>query len=168
MLPQVQRIADPYGIAVHSSGGFDSLTAKHDLAVTLGQWPQVEVLHIGDHDPSGVHLFTSMAEDVRAIAGDLGLDADIRFSRLAVTPAQIAELPCRPRRRNRPTGDHSKARRCNARRSRQTCWPRSSGARSSNGLIRVHMPGFSTQSGKYKLASSQRLATLLDNMGGAS
>ncbi len=32
MLPQVQRIADPYGIAVHSSGGFDSLTAKHDLA----------------------------------------------------------------------------------------------------------------------------------------
>ena len=66
MLPQVQRIADPYGIAVHSSGGFDSLTAKHDLAVTLGQWRHVEVLHIGDHDPSGVHLFTSMAEDVRA------------------------------------------------------------------------------------------------------
>ena len=92
MLPQVQRIADPYGIAVHSSGGFDSLTAKHDLAVTLGQWSDVEVLHIGDHDPSGVHLFTSMAEDVRTIARDLGLDADIRFSRLAVTPAQITEL----------------------------------------------------------------------------
>jgi len=92
MLPQVQRIADPYGIAVHSSGGFDSLTAKHDLAVTLGQWPDVEVMHIGDHDPSGVHLFTSMAEDVRSIAADLGFHADIRFSRLAVTPAQIAEL----------------------------------------------------------------------------
>jgi hypothetical protein len=92
MLPQVQRIADPYGIAVHSSGGFDSLTAKHDLAVTLGRWPRVEVLHIGDHDPSGVHLFTSMAEDVRIIARDLDLDADIRFSRLAVTPAQITDL----------------------------------------------------------------------------
>ena len=54
MLPQVQRIADPFGIAVHSSGGFDSLTAKYELAHALGQWPRVEVLHIGDHDPSGV------------------------------------------------------------------------------------------------------------------
>jgi hypothetical protein len=92
MLPQVQRIADPFGIAVHSSGGFDSLTAKHDLAAQLGQWPRVEVLHIGDHDPSGVHLFSSMEEDVQAIARDLGLDADIRFSRLAVVPAQIVSL----------------------------------------------------------------------------
>jgi hypothetical protein len=92
MLPQIERIADPFGIAVHSSGGFDSLTAKHDMAVRLGQWPHIEVLHIGDHDPSGVHLFTSMAEDVRAIADDLGLHTDIRFSRLAVTPEQIAAL----------------------------------------------------------------------------
>jgi hypothetical protein len=92
MLPQVQRIADPFGIAVHSSGGFDSVTAKHSLAASLGQWPRVEVLHIGDHDPSGVHLFTSMAEDVRTIAHDLGLRGDVRFSRLAVTPAQISDL----------------------------------------------------------------------------
>ena len=92
MLPQVQRIADPFGIAVHSSGGFDSLTAKHDLAQSLGQWPDVEVLHIGDHDPSGVHLFSSMAGDVSEIASDLGLDANIQFSRLAVVPAQITEL----------------------------------------------------------------------------
>jgi hypothetical protein len=110
MLPQVQRIANVYGIAVHSSGGFDSLTAKYDLAVTLGQWPHVEVLHIGDHDPSGVHLFTSMAEDVRSIVRDLELDADIRFSRLAVTPAQIAELllptaPAKPTDRRSFSGE---------------------------------------------------------------
>src|SRR4051812_3531477 len=92
MVPQVQRVADPYGIAVHSSGGFDSLTAKRDLAVQLGGWRHVEVLHIGDHDPSGVHLFSSMAEDIQAIAEDLELDTDSRFSRLAVTPAQITEL----------------------------------------------------------------------------
>jgi hypothetical protein len=77
---------------VHSSGGFDSVTAKHTLAASLGQWPHVEVLHIGDHDPSGVHLFSSMAEDVRTIAHDLGLQGQIRFSRLAVTPAQISDL----------------------------------------------------------------------------
>jgi hypothetical protein len=50
------------------------------------------VLHIGDHDPSGVHLFSSMAQDVQAIARDLGLRGQIEFSRLAVTPAQITEL----------------------------------------------------------------------------
>jgi hypothetical protein len=92
MIPQVQRIANPFGIAVHSSGGFDSLTAKHNLAKSLGQWPKVEVLHIGDHDPSGVHLFSAVSEDVRAIARDLGLVGLIRFSRLAVTPAQITTL----------------------------------------------------------------------------
>jgi hypothetical protein len=110
MLPQIQRIADPYGIAVHSSGGFDSLTAKHDLAKRLGAWPRVELLHIGDHDPSGVHLFSSMAEDVRAIARDLGMHGDIQFSRLAVTPAQIAELglpttPPKPTDRRAFTGE---------------------------------------------------------------
>jgi hypothetical protein len=92
MLPQIERVAEPFGVAVHSSGGFDSLTAKRNLAIRLGRWRNVEVLHIGDHDPSGVHLFLSMAEDVQAIIGDLHLSADIRFSRLAVTPAQIAEL----------------------------------------------------------------------------
>ncbi len=92
MVPQIQRIADPFGIAVHSSGGFDSLTAKRDLAELLGEWPSVEVLHIGDHDPSGVHLYLSMAEDVEEIADDLGLETDIEFSRLAVTPAQVRAL----------------------------------------------------------------------------
>jgi hypothetical protein len=92
MLPQVQRIVDPFGIAVHSSGGFDSVTAKYDLAASLGQWSRVEVLHMGDHDPSGVHLFSSMSEDIRAFARDLGLPGRIQFSRLAVTPGQIMAL----------------------------------------------------------------------------
>jgi hypothetical protein len=38
---------------VQSSGGFDSLTAKYGLTEFLGEWPAAEVLHIGDHDPSG-------------------------------------------------------------------------------------------------------------------
>jgi hypothetical protein len=110
MVPQVQRIADPFGVGVHSSGGFDSLTAKYDLAARLGQWSRVEVLHIGDHDPSGVHLFSSMQQDVQTIARDLGLDADIRFSRLAVVPAQIVSLgletaPAKPTDRRSFTGE---------------------------------------------------------------
>jgi hypothetical protein len=47
---------------------------------------------IGDHDPSGIHLFKSMSEDISAIAADLGLPGLIRLSRLAVTPEQITEL----------------------------------------------------------------------------
>ena len=37
-------------------------------------------------------MYTSMAEDVQTIAHDLGLGSEIRFSRLAVTPAQITEF----------------------------------------------------------------------------
>ena len=32
MVPQLQRIADPFGIGVYSSGGFDSVTANHQIA----------------------------------------------------------------------------------------------------------------------------------------
>jgi hypothetical protein len=92
MLPQVERIAAPYGIPVQSSGGFDSLTAKYGLAEFLGEWPAAEVLHIGDHDPSGVHVFSSLAEDVHAICEDIGHAVDVAFTRLAVTPEQIASL----------------------------------------------------------------------------
>lgn len=92
MLPQIERIAAPYGIPVQSSGGFDSLTAKYGLAEFLGESPAAEVLHIGDHDPSGVHVFSSLAEDVCAICDDSGFEVDARFTRLAVTPEQIATL----------------------------------------------------------------------------
>jgi hypothetical protein len=90
MVPQLQRVGARYGVDVVSSGGFDSLTAKHDMACQLGQAPH-EVLHIGDFDPSGVHVFSSLAEDVNALASDLGLEP-VTFTRLAVTPAQIARL----------------------------------------------------------------------------
>jgi hypothetical protein len=92
MVPQIERIADPYGIAVQSAGGFDSLTCKHDLALKLGQWPAVEILHIGDYDPSGKHIFSSLAEDVRALARDLGDAGMLMFSRLVLTRQQIDEL----------------------------------------------------------------------------
>lgn len=55
---------------VLSSGGFDSLTAKHDLAQELGLAECAEVLHIGDHDPSGVHRLLGLSEvtDVQGMA----------------------------------------------------------------------------------------------------
>jgi hypothetical protein len=93
MVPLVEEIAAPYTITVLSSGGFDSTTAKYAMAQTLSEFPAAEVLHIGDHDQSGVHVFSSLTEDVQAFVA--GLDQESVppiFTRLAVTPLQIAEL----------------------------------------------------------------------------
>lgn len=48
------------------------------------------VLHLGDHDPSGVHIFRALSEDIRAFADVYGGEVD--FQRLAVTPEQIREM----------------------------------------------------------------------------
>jgi hypothetical protein len=114
MVPQIERVADPFGIPVHSSGGFDSLTAKHDLANTLGRYPSVEVLHLGDHDPRGVHMFSSIMEDVQALVRDMGLPGVVWFTRLAVTPEQITalNLPTAPPKRCCGRSRTSAARSC--------------------------------------------------------
>ncbi|OYW52883.1 MAG: hypothetical protein B7Y80_19350 [Hyphomicrobium sp. 32-62-53] len=101
MAPMLYRTANHFAVPVLSSGGFDSLTAKHDLARELAdalrQGQRAEVLHIGDHDPSGTHLFSSLAEDVGAMCAEL-VGKLPTFTRLAVTPAQIDafNLPTAP------------------------------------------------------------------------
>ncbi|MET4127173.1 hypothetical protein ACSSV6_000560 [Roseovarius sp. MBR-38] len=113
MAPMLARVANPYGVPVLTSGGFDSLTAKHDLArelaaaMDMGQ--PAEILHIGDLDPSGEHLFTSLAEDVSAMTETL-FGAAPRFTRLAVTREQAAALdlptaPPKPTDKRRFEGD---------------------------------------------------------------
>lgn len=54
------------------------------------------VLHLGDLDPSGEHLFTSLAEDVIAFAAAAG--AEVEFERVAVTSEQVTtyNLPTAP------------------------------------------------------------------------
>ncbi len=97
MVPQLARVANPFGVTVMSGGGFDSLTDKHKFAAALAEHDRpTEVLHIGDHDASGVSMFLAFLEDVEAFARDLGGDAT--FTRLAVTPAQITRhrLPTAP------------------------------------------------------------------------
>ena len=97
MAPQLARVADPYGVTVMSSGGFDSTTDKHRFARELAAHERpTEVLHIGDHDPSGAHMFLAFLEDVEAFTRALGGTA--AFTRLAVTPDQIVRhrLPTAP------------------------------------------------------------------------
>lgn len=100
MVPQITRVAAPYGVTVYSSGGFDSTTLKHDAAdrITDRDRP-THVLHIGDHDNSGCSILDSAAEDIAAFCDGMCGDPHIvRFTRVAVTPHLIEkyDLPTSP------------------------------------------------------------------------
>lgn len=101
MLPQLHKVAEWYSVPVYSSGGFDSLTAKKNLADRICQIEKPTViLHLGDYDPSGVSIYDSVAEDVAAF-----VEADrrhglitVQFERIALTSAQVElhSLPTAP------------------------------------------------------------------------
>ena len=81
MVPQLDRIAHPFGVTVMSGGGFDSTTDRHNFAAALASHDRpTEVLHIGDHDPSGVSMFLAFLEDVEAFVGELGGQATLHGS----------------------------------------------------------------------------------------
>ena len=94
MLPQLHDVGEPYSVRAYSSGGFDSLTAKKDLAERICEMGKPAViLHLGDFDPSGVSIFDSVAEDVAAfVEADRyhGL-IDVTFERVALTAEQVVE-----------------------------------------------------------------------------
>jgi hypothetical protein len=101
MLPQLARVTDDYSVPVYSAGGFASLTAVQQIAerACSRNVPTV-LLHVGDFDPSGESIFTSMAEDAAAF-----VDADriigtsrIVAERVALTVEQVAafDLPTAP------------------------------------------------------------------------
>jgi hypothetical protein len=90
MAPQLAAVADNFGIQVRSSGGFDSLTEQHALGKLIAEQGDTEILHIGDHDPSGAHLFLALKENLEAFAAHYG--GFVAMTRLAVTPDQIKSL----------------------------------------------------------------------------
>ncbi|MBO6816500.1 MAG: hypothetical protein JJ891_16720 [Rhizobiaceae bacterium] len=90
MLPQLARYCQDFGVSVLSSGGFDSVTTKHNFAKEAAAHDLVNILHIGDHDPSGVHMYSSLDEDLQAFIAYYG--GDISVDRIAVTPEQVEEM----------------------------------------------------------------------------
>lgn len=101
MLGQLERVARDFSIPVYSGGGFSSLSAVRlvaDRALSAGR-PTL-LLHVGDFDPSGESIFTSLSEDAAAFVREdrtvhtIYLDAQ----RVALTAQQVAdyELPTAP------------------------------------------------------------------------
>jgi len=90
MMPQLAKYCKDWGVSVLSSGGFDSVTTKHDLAQEFSDERHVVVLHIGDHDPSGVHMHKNLDEDLSAFLEHFG--GSLEVERLAVVPWQVEEL----------------------------------------------------------------------------
>lgn len=99
MMPQLANAVREWHIPVLSSGGFDSTTTKHDMAKRIAEHDDVEILHVGDHDPSGVHICSSLDEDLQAFLRYYG--GNLTVTRLAVTPEQVAtmNLPTAPPKR---------------------------------------------------------------------
>lgn len=93
MVPQAARVAHHYGAGVYSSGGFDSLTFKHDAAQRFLERDRATVvLHVGDYDASGLSIFDSAADDIATMIRDLDTGRlGVEFRRIAVTPSQITK-----------------------------------------------------------------------------
>lgn len=101
MIGQLSDVASDYSIRVYSCSGFDSVSAKKDLADRICRiGKQAIILHLGDHDPSGQAIFEAVAEDVAAF-----VEADkpwggvsVEFRRVALTEEQVEEfeLPTSP------------------------------------------------------------------------
>jgi hypothetical protein len=111
MVPQIARVAGEFGVEVRSSGGYDSVTAKYELASHIVQLDMpVTVLHLGDLDPSGEDIFTNIREDVAAFVEHMTVveetpygrwregNAVMEAVRVAVTreQADAMELPTAP------------------------------------------------------------------------
>jgi hypothetical protein len=113
MMPQLHAALEPYSVPVYSCSGFDSLTARrqlarwcHDTYVYRGKLPVM--LHLGDYDPDGESIFDSLVEDV---VGFLEVDAPHiaglsrsapLFKRVALTKWQVRhyDLPTAPPKRS--------------------------------------------------------------------
>jgi hypothetical protein len=76
MMPQLERVCEPYSIPVYSCSGFDSLSAKYKLKEFC--WRQfvykgrpTVILHLGDHDPSGESIFNDgLVQDIHAFLAE--------------------------------------------------------------------------------------------------
>jgi hypothetical protein len=116
MVPMLAQMTRKFGILVTGTGGFSSVTVTHAFSQrVLSRDKPTVLLHVGDFDPSGESIFTSMCQDIgkfvveteggswRSDTGETLLHEDnngpdFRPRRVALTAEQVEQydLPTAP------------------------------------------------------------------------
>src|SRR5215217_5041893 len=101
MMPQLERVCEPYSIPVYSCSGFDSLSGKYELKESCWRafaykGRRSVILHLGDHDPSGESIFSDgLVKDIHAFLVEDVPHKDPRdvadFERVALVEGHIHE-----------------------------------------------------------------------------
>jgi hypothetical protein len=101
MMPQLERVCEPYSVPVYSCSGFDSLSGKYELKEScwrsfVYRGRQTVILHLGDHDPSGESIFSDgLVRDIHAFLVEDVPHKDPRdvadFERVALVEGHIHE-----------------------------------------------------------------------------
>ena len=93
----IQRECDRLGVSLYPTGGFSSLTLTYQAAEGIrraaGGRP-VRIVYVGDWDPAGVLIDEDVVGKLRGHLPDL----EIAEVRVAITAAQAAALPSKPRK----------------------------------------------------------------------
>lgn len=97
----LSRICETYDVPLLAARGYPSVSVLREFAIDRiiphSRHQSIEILHLGDHDPSGIDMTRDLIDRLELLTG--GLDGQTRrFSlrRLALNMAQIEENNCPP------------------------------------------------------------------------
>lgn len=93
----IQPVCERWGVTYVATKGFPSLTLRYESAMALAESGKpTRVYYFGDHDASGRAISANLEGELRSHG------ADIRVTRIALEPEQIADyrLPTRPGKRS--------------------------------------------------------------------
>ena len=74
MAPMLSQMASYRDVSVYSTGGFSSVTVTWEVAQRIAVRDKpTYLLHVGDYDPSGESIFTSMSQDIGSfVSSEIG------------------------------------------------------------------------------------------------
>ena len=87
----LERVCREYDCPLLPARGYPSASTLREFAKEriMGACPQIVILHLGDHDPSGIDMTRDLAERLTLFSRDT---IDISFKRIALNMDQIDEL----------------------------------------------------------------------------
>jgi hypothetical protein len=93
----IYRVTAAWDVPLMVTRGYPSISFLHNAAMAIeGEEKSTFIYYLGDWDPSGLDIERNIEDRLNEFA-----DADIEFTRIAVTPEQVEQwsLPTRPTKR---------------------------------------------------------------------